>query len=108
MQAVKITAIRQSVYQDLMNQCELDMVEPCPIHMNDTFISWDMEKPEGLCNSAWIALYPYVMTIASYGHTIHGNWMKKKDSAIVSCNDGLRPMSFLVEPYDGENEHEND
>ena len=103
MQSVKITAIRQTVYDDLIDQYELDMVEPYPMHVGDTFISVDMGKPSGLCNSAWIALYPYVMTIASYGHTIHGNWMKQTDRAIVSCNDGLRPMSFLVEPYGGEN-----
>ena len=98
MRTVKITAVKQCVHQDLVDQYELDMVEPCPLHVGDTFISVDMEKPDGLCNSAWIALYPYVMTIACNGESIHGSWMKDKHTAIVSCNDGVRPMSFLLEP----------
>lgn len=95
---VKITAIKQCIHHDLIQHYELDMEVPCTINEGDVFISVDMEKPIGLCESAWIVLYPYVMTIASGGSFIHGAWMKDPSTAMVACNDGFRPMSFLVEP----------
>ena len=29
-------------------------------------------------------------------------WMKNKKSAMLSCNDGFRPVSFLIEALDEE------
>ena len=30
------------------------------------------------------------------GNTVYG-WMKNKKSAMISCNDGFRPVSFSIE-----------
>ena len=33
-------------------------------------------------------------------------WMKNKKSAMISCNDGFRPVSFLIEALDEDAENE--
>ena len=41
---------------------------------------------------------PFVMTLAHGGGNFYDGWMKKnKKSAMISCNDGFRPVSFLLE-----------
>ena len=51
----------------------------------------------GLCDSAWQTLSPFVMTLAHGGTNIYEGWMKNPASAMISCNDGFRPVSFLIE-----------
>ena len=39
----------------------------------------------------------------SYGaEDFYDGWMKNKKSAMISCNDGFRPVSFLLEALDEE------
>ena len=38
-----------------------------------------------------------VMTLSCGGENLYDGWMKNKKSAMVSCNDGFRPVSFLLE-----------
>ena len=45
---------------------------------------------------------PFVMTLAHGGVDFYDGWMKNKASAMVSCNDGFRPVSFLIEALDEE------
>ena len=44
----------------------------------------------------------FVMTLAHGGEDIYSGWMKNKRSAMISCNDGFRPVSFLIETLDEE------
>ena len=37
------------------------------------------------------------MNLLYNGNDIYNGWMKNKKQAIVSCNDGFRPVSFLLE-----------
>lgn len=37
------------------------------------------------------------MTLAHGGTNIYDGWMKNSASAMISCNDGFRPVSFLIE-----------
>ena len=60
------------------------------------FAEWP-KKPDGFCDSAWESLLPFVMTLANGGEDIYDGWMKNKKSAMISCNDGFRPVSFLIE-----------
>lgn len=41
-----------------------------------------------------------VMKIAYYED--YDGWMKNKKSAMISCNDGFRPVSFLIEALEEE------
>ena len=43
---------------------------------------------------------PIVMTLAYGGSDIYEGWMKNKNSAMISCNDGFRPVSFYIEVLD--------
>ena len=62
-----------------------------------TFVVEDCQQPEGMCDSAWETLLPWVKELAEGGGDFFDGWMKNPHSAMISCNDGFRPVSFLVE-----------
>ena len=97
MKKVKITAIRQTCYPDLMKQYENPIEHTCDICLGQVFISIDGAKPEGLCESAWESMRPFVEELARGGGNFFDGWMKNPHSAMISCNDGFRPFSFLLE-----------
>lgn len=63
----------------------------------DVFVANGWQKPDGFCDSAWDSISPFVLTLASGGEDIYDGWMKNPKSAMISCNDGFRPVSFLLE-----------
>ncbi len=97
MKRVKITVMRMACYTDLMAQYENPMEHPCDMEVGRVFIADGWKKPEGFCDSAWDTVSPFVMTLAYGGEDIYDGWMKNKRSAMISCNDGFRPVSFLLE-----------
>ena len=100
MKNCKITAIRKACYKDLIEKYENPLENPCQINEGDVFITDGLNMPKGFCESAWMSIYPFVMTLSCDGEGIFGCWMKNKRSALVSCNDGFRPVSFLIETID--------
>lgn len=97
MNKVRITAVRKAEYRDLMEKYENPTEHSCDIAEGASFISENHERPEGFCESAWSAVYPFVLTLACGGRDFYGGWMKDKRTAMISCNDGFRPVSFLLE-----------
>ena len=97
MKKVRITAVRISRYTDLMERYENPIEHACDIHEGDVFISENWQRPEGFCESAWESVSPFVMTLAHGGENIYDGWMKNPRSAMISCNDGFRPVSFYLE-----------
>lgn len=97
MKKVKITVMKQTVYQDLIDKYENPMEHACSMEIGQVFIANGWEKPAGMCDSAWESMSAFVMTLAHGGEDIYGGWMKNKKSAMISCNDGFRPVSFLIE-----------
>lgn len=97
---VKITAMRQTCYPDLSERYENPLENPCEVKAGDVFVSRHGEKPDGFCDSAWDSLKPFVETLSKGGGNFFGGWMKNEKTAMVSCNDGFRPMSFLLEALD--------
>lgn len=61
------------------------------------FIANGWQKPEGFCDSAWDSISAFVMTLSHGGGNFYDGWMKNEKSAMISCNDGFRPISFLIE-----------
>ncbi|MBP5405137.1 MAG: TIGR04076 family protein [Clostridia bacterium] len=101
MKRVKITVIRRASYADLIKKYEDPATAPCRTKVGSVYYSENAERPEGLCEIAWReTLYPFVKTLAEGGGDFYGVWMKNKHSAMVSCNDGFRPVSFLLEAQD--------
>lgn len=97
MRRIKITAIRKTVYTDLIEKYENPIEHACDIVEGQVFIAEGWKKPDGFCDSAWESISPFVMTLAYGGEDIYDGWMKNKKSAMISCNDGFRPISFLIE-----------
>lgn len=97
MKKVKITVMRRANYPDLSAQYENPLPHPCDMEERQTFIANGWERPAGFCGSAWDSLSPFVQTLACGGQDIYNGWMKNKKSAMISCNDGFRPVSFLLE-----------
>ncbi|HOA54717.1 MAG: TIGR04076 family protein [Acetivibrionales bacterium] len=102
MKKVKITVMRQTVYQDLIDAYENPMQNACDIKVGQVFIANGWEKPEGLCESAWESMSAFVMALAHGAENLYNGWMKNSRSAMISCNDGFRPVSFLIEALDEE------
>ena len=94
---VKITAVRQTVYEDLMARYENPILHTCDLRVGQTWISRNGECPEGFCSSAWESLRPFVESLARGEGNFYDGWMKNPLSAMISCNDGFRPMSFYLE-----------
>ena len=74
MPTIKITVMRQTVYTDLMEQYENPMEHACDLAVGQTFLVEDMERPAGLCESAWESMTPFVKELldahgAEYGVT---------------------------------------
>ncbi len=97
MKKCRITVMRMASYPDLSAEYELPQEHPCDMKPGQVFESDGTEKPEGMCNSAWETLAPFVRTLAGGGDQIYGDWMKNETSAMISCNDGFRPVSFYIE-----------
>ena len=60
MNRVRITAVRQTVYDDLMAQYENPIEHACDISVGQHWLSVDAQRPEGLCPSAWDVMRPFV------------------------------------------------
>ena len=97
MKKIKITVMRMACYKDLMAKYENPIKHTCDLHEGQVFIADGWQKPEGLCDSAWESISPFVMTLAHGGENFYDGWMKDPKSAMISCNDGFRPVSFLIE-----------
>ena len=97
MNAVRISVIRKASYPDLIAKYENPIEHTCDLSEGQVFISDDAVCPAGLCPEAWKTLAPFVKTLAEGGGDFFDGWMKNPKSAMLSCNDGFRPVSFLVE-----------
>ena len=100
MKKVKITAVRAARYDDLIEQYENPIEHACGVRMGDAWVANGWQRPEGFCPSAWDTVSPFVMALAHGGQDFYDGWMKNPKSAMISCNDGFRPVSFLLEALD--------
>ncbi len=96
--------MRKSSYSDLMERYENPIEHACDVELGQVFISRNGEKPEGLCDSAWESMEYFVKELSRGGGNFYDGWMKDPHSAMISCNDGFRPVSFYIEVIEGEEE----
>ena len=104
MNKVKITVMRVACYKDLMEKYENPIEHACNMKEGQEFIANGTQKPENFCDSAWESIYPFLEVLANGGGNFYDGWMKNEHSAMISCNDGFRPVSFLLETMDEEAE----
>ncbi len=96
MKDVRITAVRQTVYTDLIDQFEKTLDNPCCVTVGQEWVSVGAQCPEGFCPSAWETLRPFVESLSQGKDDFYGDWMQFPLSAMISCNDGFRPVSFFL------------
>ena len=94
---VKITPMKRAVHEDLIKEYENPIEHACDIIIGKEFISIDGKMPDGFCKSAWESVGPFVLRFANGEENFYDGWMKNKKSAMISCNDGFRPVSFYLE-----------
>ncbi|MBR6101409.1 MAG: TIGR04076 family protein [Ruminococcus sp.] len=100
MKKVRITVKRVACYKDLIEQYENPIEHACDMAEGQVFTANGWQRPEGFCDSAWETVSPFVMALAHGARDFYDGWMKNSRSAMISCNDGFRPVSFLLEATD--------
>ena len=104
MKRVRITVKRMASYPDLMEEYENPIEHACEMKLGQVFVAEGWRKPEGFCDSAWDTVSPFVLALSHGAENFYDGWMKNGRSAMLSCNDGFRPVSFLLEVPEGEAE----
>ena len=89
-------------HDDLIERYENPIEHACDMRVGEVFITNGKDKPEGFCDSAWESIFPFVTTLANGGGNFYDGWMKNPKSAMISCNDGFRPVSFYIEALEDE------
>ena len=102
MKKVRITVKKKALYEDLIKEYENPIEHACSMRLGQEFIANGWQKPEDFCDSAWDSISPFVMALSHGAEDFYDGWMKNSRSAMISCNDGFRPVSFLLETMDEE------
>lgn len=100
MKNCRITVVRKAEYCDLMSEYENPLEHACDVTEGQVFLSVGGAKPDGLCESAWESMRPFVEALSRGEGNFFDGWMKNPYSAMISCNDGFRPVSFYIEAVD--------
>lgn len=96
---VKITVLKKNELGELAYKYEKADKLSCELTEGQEFISLAGQRPVNFCVSAWMNLEPFVYFLNLGAYAIYDEWMKNPYQAIVSCNDGVRPVSFLLESF---------
>jgi len=97
MKKIKVKVMRMASYTDLMEKYENPILHACDMQLGQTFIVENCEKPANMCASAWESMLPFITELANGGGNFYDGWMQNPHSAMISCNDGFRPVSFYLE-----------
>ena len=97
MKTVKITVMKMVRHEELMALYENPIEHACDMQVGQVFYSYNGEKPDGMCDSAWESMRSFAEALAKGEGNFYDGWMKNPYSAMISCNDGFRPVSFLLE-----------
>lgn len=102
MNRLKITVMKITTYPELSARYETPQLLPCAMREGMVFYTEGWVKPEGFCDSAWQTLSPFELALSHGAEGFYDGWMRNPRSAMLSCNDGFRPVTFLLEALDGE------
>lgn len=109
MKKVKITILKTTLQEDLAEEYGVEGLSTCPLMSEGQVYYADYTKPDGFCDEAWKAIYQYVFALAHGAGDIwyYEDWIGTPGVAIVSCNDGLRPVIMKLEATDIESRVED-
>ena len=97
MKKCRITVMKMACYEDLIAKYENPIEHACNMSLGQVFIADGWKKPDGMCDSACESMSAFVMALSYGAEDIYDGWMKNRKSVMISCNDGFRPVSFLIE-----------
>ena len=97
MKKIKITVVKKTFHEELSKKYENIIEHACDLNEGDSFISINGNIPDGFCQEAWKSVGPFVIRLANGEENFFDGWMKNPKSAVISCNDGIRPVSFYIE-----------
>ena len=103
MTKVRITVLKATFDEELAAEYGAEGLAPCPMMKAGQVFLADYDKPKDFCDEAWKAVYQYVFALAHGGGDFtfyFDDWMRVPGCAIVSCNDGLRPVIMKLEATD--------
>lgn len=94
----KITVLKRTVNQDLIDEYGEGVLGPCDqFRDGQEFVLEGADKPEDFCSWAWADIHRDLMII-HFGGDVH--WIKPSGTHIACCTDGLRPVVFKIERID--------
>jgi len=100
MTKVKITVLKVQDPKDLFGDKPPIAVSPsfgpCDIHKvgQEFIVEQNHKMPEGFCHWSWNGIQNAVRMLLFGGDY---PWSIEKGSAVVCCNDGLRPVIYKLE-----------
>jgi uncharacterized repeat protein (TIGR04076 family) len=97
---VKLTVLKVPRPEEVFDKMPLTLRYngPCPyLKVGQEFIVDSESKPEGLCDFAWNALWPYVMTIRRGGD--FSDMYEEAGKGLGCYPDAVRPVAFLMERF---------
>lgn len=102
MKKVRITILKTTLQEDLAKEYAVEGFSTCPLMKEGEVYYADYAKPDGFCDEAWKAIYQYVFALAHGVQDVwyYHDWIDEPGVAIVSCNDGLRPVIMKLEATD--------
>lgn len=98
MPACKITVLKRAFNQDLAEQYCLRETSPCTRFSEgqEFIVPYGEQPPAEFCDWAWNDIYNAYLTLVKGGSNFTP-WMKDGNSVIRCCNDGIRPVVFMIE-----------
>ena len=103
MKKVRITVLKCAWHPELAEKYAADWLTPCDFHRpGQVFYTNGWQKPKGLCDNAWKSMTEYAMTLSQGGGNFYNGELKDPHAFVASCNDGFRPVSFLLEAMEEE------
>ena len=109
MKKVKITISKTTFQEDLALKYGADDISACPLLSEGQVFYTDHDMPEGFCEGAWKSIEQCVHEFAERGYDekwYFKEWIKTPSLAVISCNDGIRPVIMTIEATDIESEGE--
>ena len=89
-------------HHDLADRYAKPGLGPCKYNREGmTFLcANDFQKTDGLCDNAWKSMMEYVFALAHGGENFYDGEICNSKQFIASCNDGIRPVSYLIKSID--------
>jgi len=99
MNKCKITVLKRTINQDIVDEYLNEEVRPCEIFQDgqEFVVESPFAPPQGFCAWAWADMRKDIFTVVLGGDF---PWAKQPGVTITCCTDGSRPVIFKIERVD--------